>query len=198
VIDVQHAVDGLRRLVAGLLLRALLLLVPLLLLLLGRTVLLLLGRLPRIGVGRGLVPRSGLSIHRGLRRLLLRLCHVAVGLSLVHAGLPALVVLDVDDAALRVERRGQLVLAVAALAASPAAAPAVAAEAPSSAAALAFLTLALPLPLSELPVPIQPGLWVAGVARLRRIGCGLRGFRRCGRTLSFVHLVRSVTSSAGG
>ena len=95
--------------------------------------------------------------------------------------------------------------------AAAAAAPAVAAETTPSAAALAFLALTrswtlsttlsttLPTTLPELPVAVQPGLRVTGVSGLRRIGCGLRGFRRCGGTLSFsVHLARSVTSSAGG
>jgi len=81
-------------------------------------------------------------------------------------GFLALVVLDVDDPALRVERSGQS-LPLTALAATSAPASTVAPEAPPSSspsATLAFRSL------RGLAVSVQPGLRVTGVARLRRIG----------------------------
>jgi len=84
-------------------------------------------------------------------------------------GFLALVVLDVDDAALRVERSGQA-LPLTAFAATSAPAPPVAPEAPpSSSSSSASATLAFSS-LPELAVSVQPGLRVAGIARLRRIG----------------------------
>jgi hypothetical protein len=82
-------------------------------------------------------------------------------------GFLALVVLDVDDAALRVEGGGQTL--PLALAATSAAAPPVAPEAPPSSSPSASATLAFRC-LPDLAVSVQPRLRVTGVARLRRIG----------------------------
>jgi hypothetical protein len=151
-------------------------------------------RLPRLGRLRLGLRGSRLAFDRGLRvggrRLrLLRRGHVAVGsaLALCHVplrrrlarrhvavgsglfgSLVQAVVLDVDDAALRIERRWHLaltVLALPALAATTAAAAALPAE-PAAPATLSWL--ALPL----LPVdagPVLAGLRKSRVARLRRI-----------------------------
>jgi hypothetical protein len=110
---------------------------------------------------------SGLALCRvSLRRRLARR-HVAVGSGLFGPLVQA-VVLDVYDAALRIERRWHLaltVLALPALAATTAAAAALPAE-PAAPATLCWL--ALPL----LPVdagPVLAGLRKSRVARLRRI-----------------------------
>jgi len=165
VVDVQHALDGLGRLVPRLLLRALLLPVPLRMLGAGRLRLRL----------RHAVRVLGHALGRRLpfRGQLLRGC--AFGLrEFLGTGFLPLVVLDVDDAALRVERSGQA-LPLTALAATSASAPPVTPEAPpsssaspcpcaSASASLAFSSL------PELAVSVQPRLGVTGVARLRRIG----------------------------
>jgi hypothetical protein len=159
VIDVQHALDGLGRLVPRLLLRARLLSVTLRMLGAGLLRLRLRHAVRVLGhaLGRRLPFRGGLLRGRafGLREFL-------------GTGFLALVVLDVDDAALRVERSGQA-LPLAALAATSAAAPPVAPEAPPSSSTSASATLAF-RSLPDLAVSVQPGLRVAGVARLRRIG----------------------------
>jgi len=144
--------------VPRLLLRALLLPVPLRMLGAGRLRLRLRHAVRVLGhtLGWRLPFRSGLLWRRafGLREFL-------------GTGFLALVVLDVDDAALRVERSGQA-LPLTAFAATSAPAPPVAPEAPpsssSSSSTLAFSSL------PELAVSVQPGLRVTGVARLRRIG----------------------------
>jgi len=145
--------------VPRLLLRALLLSVTLRML--GSGLLRLLRHAVRVlghALGRRLPFRGGL-----LRR------RRAVGLQgFLGTGVLALVVLDVDDAALRVERGGQP-LPLAALAATSAAAPPVAPEAPPSSSASASATLAF-RSLPDLAVSVQPGLRETGVARLRRIG----------------------------
>jgi hypothetical protein len=96
------------------------------------------------------------------------------------------VVLDVHDAALRIQRRRGLPLPLAAaLAAAPAATPAVAPELPP---ALAFLLLALALALAELriaAVAAATGLRVARVPRLGSIAPGGLGSSRGGGSLSF-------------
>jgi hypothetical protein len=161
VVDVQHALDGLGRLVPRLLLRALLL--PVTLRMLGAGLLRLrLWHAVRVlghALGRRLPFRGGLLLRRR-----------AVGQQgFLGTGVLALVVLDVDDAALRVEGGGQT-LPLAALAATSAAAPPVAPEAPpSSSSASSAATLAFSC-LPDLAVSVQPGLRVTGVARLRRIG----------------------------
>jgi hypothetical protein len=158
VVDVEHALDGLGRLVPRLLLRALLLPVTL------RAGLLRLRlwhavRVLGQALGWRLPFRGGLLLRRR-----------AVGQQgFLGTGVLALVVLDVDDAALRVEGGGQT-LPLAALAATSAAAPPVAPEAPpSSSSASSAATLAFSC-LPDLAVSVQPGLRVTGVARLRRIG----------------------------
>jgi hypothetical protein len=167
VVDVQHALDGLGRLVPRLLLRALLLSVTLWMLRAG---------LLRLRL-RHTVRILGHALGRRLpfRGQLLRGC--AFGLrEFLGTGFLPLVVLDVDDAALCVERSGQA-LPLTALAATSASAPPVTPEAPpsssasacpcassSASASLAFSSL------PELAVSVQPGLGVTGVARLRRIG----------------------------
>ena len=140
--------------------------------------------------------RRGLPLHR---RLCLHLLRTLVGGAVLHR-----VVLDVDDAALRVER-GRAALPRSALSTPATPASAVAAEPPASAAAtcLAFLALPLRLRWRELAVAIHSLLGMLGkpsVARLRRIGGCLRGFRWCGGTLSFsIHRLSSIaTSSTGG
>jgi len=156
VVDIQHALDGLGRLVPRLLLRALL---PVTLRMLGAGLLRLRLRHPvRVlghALGRRLPFRGGLLRGR------------AFGLGeFLGTGFLALVVLDVDDPALRVERSGQS-LPLTALAATSAPASTVAPEAPPSSspsATLAFRSL------RGLAVSVQPGLRVTGVARLRRIG----------------------------
>jgi len=146
--------------VPRLLLRALLLPVPLRMLGAGRLRLRLRHAVRVLGhaLGWRLPFRSGLLWRRafGLREFL-------------GTGFLALVVLDVDDAALRVERSGQA-LPLTAFAATSAPAPPVAPEAPpSSSSSAASATLAFSS-LPELAVSVQPGLRVAGIARLRRIG----------------------------
>jgi len=159
VVDVQHALDGLGRLMPRLLLRALLLPVTLrmltgLLRLLLRHAVQVLGR----ALDRRLPFRGGLLLRQP-----------AVGLQgFLGTGVLALVVLDVDDAALRVEGSGQT-LPLAALAATSAPAPPVAPEAPPSSSPGGSATLAF-RSLRDLAVSVQPGLRVTGVARLRRIG----------------------------
>jgi hypothetical protein len=160
VVDVQHALDGLGRLMPRLLLRALLL--PVTLPMLGTGLLRLLLRHAVQVLGRALDRR--LPFRGGL---LLR--QPAVGLQgFLGTGVLALVVLDVDDAALRVEGSGQT-LPLAALAATSAPAPPVAPEAPPSSSPCGSATLAF-RSLRDLAVSVQPGLRVTGVARLRRIG----------------------------
>jgi hypothetical protein len=166
VVDVQHALDGLGRLVPRLLLRALLLSVTLWMLRAGLRLRL-----------RHTVRILGHALGRRLpfRGQLLRGC--AFGLrEFLGTGFLPLVVLDVDDAALCVERSGQA-LPLTALAATSASAPPVTPEAPPSssasacpcASASASASLAFSS-LPELAVSVQPGLGVTGVARLRRIG----------------------------
>src|SRR5439155_9287866 len=195
VIDVQDAFDRLRRLMPRLLLRPLLLLLPVLLrrpvLLLRRLLLLLWSAFRRLWHRLG----AGLRV----RCYRLRLCGRCVAGNLLPRALLASVVLDVDDATLRVERRRNLVLAMT-LAPAAATAAAVSPEAAPSAAAttLAFLVLRV---LSAAVAVHALLLRITGVARLGRIGGSrLRGIRWCGGTLSFsIHLVSSVaTSSAGG
>ena len=132
---------------------------------------------------------------------LLRRGDVAVrrrGLVRAFAGI---VVLHVDDPALRVERRLHLVLPVlpAALPAPTAtAAPLPAESAPP--AAFALLALALPLLLPVVPGarPVLARLRIFGISGLGRIGA--LGLRRGGGTLSFtIHrMLQFATSSAGG
>jgi hypothetical protein len=193
VIDVEDAFHGLRRFVPRLLRRPLLAVLPVTLVL--RAVLLL---------GLRLRLRRGLAVlQRGLRRWLglvavhgsrLRGGDGFRGLRLVRAAfLARVIVLDVHDAALGIERR-RLILALA-LAPSTAATAPVAPEPAPSSTPLTFL------PLRQLAVAAAVHAWlrIAGVAGLRRIGGCLRGFRWCGGTLSFsIHLLSSVTSSAGG
>jgi len=182
----------LRRLMPRLLLRPLLLLL-LLAMLLRRPVLLRL-RWRWLHCALGTLRcrfRARLWLRRCLR---LRRRHVA-GCLFPGARLFGAVVLDVDDAALRVERRRYLVLAVT-LAPAAATAAAIAPEAAPSA-TLAFRVL------SELSgaVAVHGWLRITRIARLGRLGGGrLRRIRWCGGTLSFsVHLLSSVvTSSAGG
>jgi len=83
-------------------------------------------------------------------------------------GLLALIVLDVDDAALRIEGSGEA-LPLTALAPTSAPTSPVAPETPPSTSASAPATLAF-RSLPDLAVSVQPGLRVTGVARLRRIG----------------------------
>ncbi|HEY4731607.1 MAG TPA: hypothetical protein VIH41_10790 [Myxococcales bacterium] len=163
MVDVQHALDGLGRLVPRLLLRALLLSVTLRMLGTGLLRLRLRHAVRVLGhaLGRRLPFRGRLLRGRafGLREFL-------------GTGFLPLVVLDVDDAALCVERSGQA-LPLTALAATSASAPPVTPEAPASSSASACASAPASLAFSSLPelaVSVQPGLRVTGVARLRRIG----------------------------
>jgi hypothetical protein len=199
VVDVQHALDGNRRFLLPLLLRVPLLLlvarvlVALARLLSGLTLRLRLPGLGRLRLGRRASGRLafGGGLRVGDRRLRLQwrghvavgsalaLCcvsvrrrlarrHVAVRSRLLGA-LVQIVVLDVDDAALRVERRLHLaltVLAVSALAATAAAAPALPAE---PAAPATFAGLTLPRLAVGAVGPVLAGLRKSRVARLRRI-----------------------------
>jgi hypothetical protein len=172
VVDVEHPLDGNRRLLP------LLLLVAGLLLGLPRR-LLLRRRRPRLLFGRGLAIRRG---NRGLplgRRLLL-LRREAVLIRVVLAA----VVLHIDDAALSIERWLDVLLPVlpAALSAPPAPAAPLPAEPAPPAATLALWILSLHL--WSRGRAVRAGLRVTCVARL---GCisGLDGLRRCGGTVSF-------------
>src|SRR5205814_2442538 len=110
--------------------------------LLGRAVLLLRRRLcvrPVCRCGRWRFA-AGLRLRRCER---LRCCRGLGGRRLLPGTLLGCIVFDVDDAALRIERRGHLVLSVP-LPAPSASAAAVAPEAAPSAAALTFLRLPLP------------------------------------------------------
>ncbi|HEY5677732.1 MAG TPA: hypothetical protein VIR81_13150 [Myxococcales bacterium] len=185
MIDVEHAFARHRRLLALLLLLLLgmALLLALLLLLLA---LLLLRGLLRLGHavqvlrsgrafsgGGGLGRLAFLPLRRG------RALADVLGGAFVASG----VVLHVDDAALRVERRRRLPLSVAALAAAPAATPAIAPELPP-----ALALLLLPLGLAELgiaAVAAAPRLRVARVPRLGCIAPGGLGSSRGGGSLSF-------------
>src|SRR3954470_6172796 len=139
------------------------------------------GRVPRLRLGSSLDP--------GLRALR--------GRPFVRAFL-GVVVLDVDDPPLRVEREGSLVLSVRAAALAPAAAaPAtVAPEAPASTTALAFLLLlaagrastaaASAASAATATTAVASALRISRVARLGAVRSGrLHGFVRCGGTLSF-------------
>jgi len=162
VIDVQHPFHRLCRLMARLLLRALLRMAVLLL----RRPVLLLRRWSAFRRLRGGVSRrlrlSGLG-RRPFRQALL------------HRRFLRSVVLDVDDPALRVQRRRHLALPLAALAPPPPPASAV----PPEAAASTALTL-LSRPQLDVAVAVHPGLRIAGVAGLGSIRRGLRGVRWCG------------------
>ena len=192
VIDVEHPFAGYRRLLALLLLLLLLrVALPLLLLLMTLSLLLLLRLGHAVQVLRG---RCAFARRSRLRRLtVLRLHRLhAFGRrdGLVGPALVSRVVLHVDDAALRVERRRRLALLsmASALAAAAAAAPPVPPELPP---ALAFLLLALALELAVAGIAAVAAataaarLRIARVSRLGSIAAGRLGCSRCGGSLSF-------------
>jgi len=215
VIDVEHALDRDRRLLPLLLLLLPLLLLVALLVLVALLLSLLLRRRSRLrllrsafGRRRGLLQaldgrrrgRRDVAIGRRLLRLLRR-GDVAVRRRGLFRALAAFVVLHVDDAALRIQRRLHLVLPVlpAALASATATASPLPAEPPTPAAfallALAALLLAV---VTARAHPVLTWLRIFGISRLGRIGA--LGLRRGGGTLSFtIHrLLQFATSSAGG
>jgi hypothetical protein len=183
VVDVQQPFDGLRRLVPGLLLWALLLPVALLMLLTG---------LLRLRLRRAVALRSAVTGRLSFRSGLL--CRGGLSRAVLGSAFLRVVVLDVDDAALGIERGGRLPRTALATP-SPAASP-VAPEAPPPSSSSATSALAL-LPLPDLPIAVHSGLGHAGVARLRRICRGLRGVGWCGGTLSFsIHRLSSIATSS--